>query len=104
MQARHLRGDIRSRVELNPFAPAKYGSAHCIECKGPCKLTGSELLATQLLRMLFERYAMAGWRELPYYETSTLVDHDIDVLKLWQRAKDTTPRTNRKDTPCPRKQ
>lgn len=66
------------------------GSANCVECKGPCKLKGQELLSTELLRMLFERYALSGWRELPQYEESILAKHEIDCVKLWRRAQEAT--------------
>lgn len=30
------------------------GSAHCVECGGPCRLTGGDLDLTMLVRYLFE--------------------------------------------------
>lgn len=39
------------------------GSLHCIECKGPCQLTGSSLAITGLVRNVCEYFALHhdGW-------------------------------------------
>jgi hypothetical protein len=66
------------------------GSANCVECGGPCQLDGSDLLATQLLRIGFEYAALSG--SIPPMIYEFVLEHaDIDWRPLWKRAVETTP-------------
>lgn len=68
------------------------GSAHCVECKGPCQLTGAERIATELARWLCERYAINGWKELCVLERDTLEEAGVNPANFMKRAIETTPR------------
>jgi hypothetical protein len=39
------------------------GSAHCVECEGPCKLAGDALELTRMVRFVLEFFAYGhrGW-------------------------------------------
>lgn len=37
------------------------GSAHCVECKGSCQLSGDALNVTRLVRSTIEREALDGY-------------------------------------------
>lgn len=64
------------------------GSAHCVECGGICSLTGDDVLATHLIRYLFEEWAVSG-RYPNYLITKAVKDTGIDFEKFKRRAKET---------------
>ena len=60
------------------------GSAHCVECGGPCKLTGTEMAYTALVRMLFESTEFAKAKWVP--GLSQLRDSGVPIEKFAERA------------------
>lgn len=61
------------------------GSAHCVECGGPCRLTGSEMAYTALVRSVFDCAAFCG-QIPPHSMMQQLIRSGIDAKKLWNRA------------------
>lgn len=62
------------------------GSAHCVECDGDCRLIGSDLLATKLVRNWMEYVALQPkWWMPPGFE-SALEDAGVNVPQLKNRA------------------
>lgn len=68
------------------------GSAHCIECKGPCKLTGEDCALSAFVRFALERSAIDGRRELWSFQVDALKElvGQERARTLWQRAKAAT--------------
>ena len=67
------------------------GSAHCVECDGPCKLTGDSLHLTQVVRAYFEECAITRrkpWPWMAYYLKQT----GLDINKHLRRAYQSVPR------------
>ncbi len=62
------------------------GSAHCVECKGPCRLIGTEMAYTALVRAVFDNAAFLGIAP-PYSMTRQMEDSGVPVQNLWRRAK-----------------
>ena len=65
------------------------GSAHCIECAGPCRLEGEALLATKLIRFILEQWAV-GYSTPNMLPTSTIKESGIDFENFKKRAKETS--------------
>jgi len=71
------------------------GSAHCIECDGPCLLKGEDRALTDFLRWTLEHHARS-WTHLRSFEEDALrrlVGLD-KACKLWQRARESAERIN----------
>lgn len=64
------------------------GSAHCVECGGNCVLTGGDLLATALVRELFEGAVVSGNRFLVTRFDFILRQVPFDMDLFWRRAED----------------
>jgi hypothetical protein len=62
------------------------GSAHCVECEGPCALTGVERALTEMVRWRLERQP---W--LTLMEVESLKNVGADPAKLVARAKACNP-------------
>jgi len=62
------------------------GSAHCVECAGRCRLTGTELALTQMVRYRLE---LSPWMNI--CERAVLAEMGVDPEKLIARAKATRP-------------
>lgn len=59
------------------------GSEHCVECGGPCRLTGDSLALTRMVRCRLEREVYASKEpRLSYGERAALraAGYDPDVL------------------------
>jgi hypothetical protein len=48
------------------------GSAHCVECQGPCLLTGEDRTVTELARHIMEFFAYAHGSWIPEFIRQTL--------------------------------
>lgn len=68
------------------------GCANCIECGGDCELTGSDLLASWLVRGIFEGAVMAGRNYIFGLCESSLIHSGVDVSAFWKRARETDKR------------
>lgn len=68
------------------------GSARCVECEGPCRLTGDSRALTEMVRWCLEVRAGRGTAWLNVMEMGTLEAVGADVGKLCQRAMDTARR------------
>ncbi len=60
------------------------GSAHCIECGGPCQLEGAEAALTSIIRYVFE--SLNYGNGISYTIQSELVALGVDMDKFRQRA------------------
>jgi hypothetical protein len=80
---------VRRRKPINPVPIHDHfdGSAHCVECGGPCKLTGADLLLTERIRWHLALLARQGWTSLPLSVQSTLEDAGADGVALFLRAR-----------------
>ena len=67
------------------------GSAHCVECKGPCKLTGDERAVTEFIRFTLERFSLNGWTRLPHFEERAITQLGLNPEHLMRRANATSP-------------
>lgn len=66
------------------------GSAHCVECAGPCQLTGAERHLTSVIRWMFERAAIVDEHPALWgLMRDALVDAGLDVERHWKRARET---------------
>lgn len=64
------------------------GEHHCVECDGPCRLEGDALLATQLVRFVFEQ-AEINRTEIPSMIRFSLERSGVDIARLWKRCRET---------------
>lgn len=64
------------------------GSAHCIECGGPCRLPDDERRVTSLVRYLFE-----SSRYMNMMMRSVLEEFGVDIPAFQKRASETSPWT-----------
>lgn len=64
------------------------GSAHCIECEGPCRLTGDDRAVTSLVRYVLEQLALHDGYVGGLLQDALrgLCGHE-QAGKLWTRAK-----------------
>jgi len=70
------------------------GSAHCVECLGPCQLTDPTQSAyTGLIRALLES-EVYGHGKMPYQAEWFLKEHGIDVDALRRRRDDPNAMAN----------
>lgn len=65
------------------------GSANCVECGGPCQLSGAQRLLTEMIRWLFER-AVRERRTYNMLERETLLKAGVDPDRFLNRAKEST--------------
>jgi len=65
-----------------------HGSAHCVECGGPCNLIGEDRGVTEFVRFTLERLVFNGWKKLPDFEREALLKMGVDADALWKRALD----------------
>src|SRR5690606_11582489 len=62
------------------------GSAHCVQCNGPCTLTGANLFATDIIRNIAEQWVRnVGFPDMSM--TSYLERRGVNVDRLTQRAR-----------------
>lgn len=67
------------------------GSFHCVECAGPCKLNGNDLLLTQLVCDTMTLWAIRG--EEPWGMAKHSLAHGLEHFwELWKRAKERNPK------------
>lgn len=64
------------------------GCANCVECGGPCRLTGEQRLLTELIRWIFEKWARDQFF-LDEMTKSTLVKFCVDIGAVQRRAEAT---------------
>lgn len=65
------------------------GSAHCVECGGPCTLTGDSLYLTRVVRDLLESHVVRDGRAwFGYSLRLTIAEAGGDPDKLARRAED----------------
>ena len=65
------------------------GSAHCVQCGGPCKLTGALLFFTQLTRWLFECEVFQNRPLALGLMGQTLADAGVNIPAFKKRALET---------------
>jgi hypothetical protein len=73
------------------------GSAHCVECGGPCRLVGSELALTRVVRAIFEQFDRETLESIYYdpprpvfgFLRDMLIEAGVDVRKHAARAEKT---------------
>lgn len=69
------------------------GSAHCVECQGPCKLTGAARIATELVRWQFAQIARQKARNIvngAFLDTmmvDTLQRAGVEIGRFMERTK-----------------
>jgi hypothetical protein len=62
------------------------GSGNCVECQGPCQLTGYERGATEMVRWALERLALNGWKRCPDFEADAIRKLGADPRHMMCRA------------------
>lgn len=62
------------------------GSAHCVECKGYCRLAGDDLAVTRYIRFTLEILVMQGWKDVPVLLKEPLRDLGLNSEALMRRA------------------
>jgi len=62
------------------------GAAHCVECGGPCALTGDDLKVTNLIRAIVETAAFHG-HGFNWLARDALNDLGVDVDAACARAR-----------------
>lgn len=62
------------------------GSAHCVECGGDCKLTGTEMAYTALMRWLFD--GEANGSIMSHNALGQIARSGVDIEKFRTRARD----------------
>lgn len=74
-----------SKIEIHDHFAEQ---AHCVQCVGPCRLEGAELVATQLVRYIFEQWATAQLN--PGMMLAYTIDRaSVDIDKFKARAVET---------------
>jgi len=65
------------------------GESNCVQCRGPCKLTGAELVLTQLIASMFSAWAECRGEPVgpgTFVERGVLRDAGVDVELCGLRA------------------
>lgn len=65
------------------------GSNWCVECDGPCKLTGAERTATNLVRRMFEMAEARGQKSFDICTEACLKEAGVDIAYFFVRAQET---------------
>lgn len=90
---------VRHRIANSYDAPAVChdhfdGASHCVECGGRCRLTGTEMAYTALVRAIFFSEALSG----AWSAASTQIGRSgVDVTRFRERAKQEAARMRVKD-------
>lgn len=83
------RRDAFTEVETVTIHDHLDGSNHCVECGGPCTLTGDDLAVTMLVRTVFVHLAFSGYRTVPPAMKQALESLGVNVETFMERANGT---------------
>ncbi len=63
------------------------GSANCIECNGPCRLKNADMVVTELVRWMFDRWARGYNSAGPdHMQRATLERAGVDIERFYRTA------------------
>jgi hypothetical protein len=65
------------------------GRSHCVECNGPCKLTGNDRALTEMIRWHFDQMVQRGEKKPWVFVRETLAKIGLDWEQITKRAQET---------------